>query len=80
MKEYCQNATAFGEQRLSVFAQPKHITVILNPRSKRSKCRKYFNEYVAPILHCAGYKVSIIETESQGIFTVFLKLDQSITF
>lgn len=66
MKEYCENALRFGEERLNVFSQPKHITVILNPRSKKNKSRQYFNDYVAPILHCAGYKVSIVETESQG--------------
>ena len=66
MREHCQHALKFGEERLSVFAQPKHITVILNPRSKKSKSKKYFNNYVAPILHCAGFKVSVVETERQG--------------
>lgn len=67
MREYCEEALKLGGEQLRVFSQPKHITVILNPRSKKSKSRKQFNDFVAPILHCAGYKVSLVETENQGI-------------
>lgn len=66
MRDYCKQAQHLGDQRVDPFQACPHITVLLNPLSKGRKCRTQFDHYVAPILHCAGVRVSVFETESRG--------------
>ncbi|RWS23358.1 acylglycerol kinase-like protein, partial [Leptotrombidium deliense] len=66
MKVYCEEALKIGDQILNPYSASRHITVILNPVSKDKKCKYLFEHYVAPLLHCAGIKVSVVQTESQG--------------
>lgn len=66
MKLYCLEASKIGEQFLKPTVQPHHVTVILNPAAKKKKSKKDYENYVEPILHCAGLKVSLIQTETEG--------------
>lgn len=66
MRQYCEEANKIGEEFLKPTSQPPHVTVILNPAARKRKSKKDYENYVEPILHCAGFKVSLIQTESQG--------------
>lgn len=66
MKVYCEEAMKFSEQTLSPFQQPRHVTVILNPVAKNRKSKDSYEKYISPILNCAGVKVSLMVTESEG--------------
>lgn len=66
MRQYCEEANKIGEEFLKPTVQPPHVTVILNPAAKKRKSKKEYENYVEPILHCAGFKVSLIQTESEG--------------
>lgn len=65
MKTSCRKAAEYGNQRLkSPNAQVRHITVILNPVAGKRKSKKLYTKWVEPLLHLAGIKVSLIETNS----------------
>lgn len=65
MKTSCHRAALVGDQALkNPQIQPRHITVILNPVAGKRKSKKLYNKCVEPLLHLAGIKVSLIETES----------------
>lgn len=65
MRASCMQAMRLGDEKLKRFdAQPKHITVILNPVAGKRKSKKLYSKWVEPLLHLAGIKVSVIETES----------------
>ncbi|XP_013780224.1 acylglycerol kinase, mitochondrial-like [Limulus polyphemus] len=66
MRAYCEEARKYGEEPLPIGSKPRHITVILNPTSKDGKGKTLYEKYAAPILHLAGMKVSIIQTEQAG--------------
>lgn len=64
MRSACRQAAARGDERLAFFnVHPRHVTVILNPTANKRKSKKLYNKWVEPILHLAGMKVSLIETE-----------------
>lgn len=65
MKTSCRRAASLGDMKLkSPLGHPRHITVILNPVAGKRKSKKLYTKWVEPILHLAGIKVSLIETES----------------
>lgn len=65
MKTGCRRAALLGDQVLkNPQAQPRHVTVILNPVAGKRKSKKLYNKWVEPLLHLAGIKVSLIETQS----------------
>ncbi|KAG9510361.1 Acylglycerol kinase, mitochondrial [Fragariocoptes setiger] len=66
MKANCIRAKDYGDQALDPNRQPRHITVILNPVAGKRKTRKMYEKFVEPLLHLAGIKVSLVETESIG--------------
>ena len=66
MRVYCEQAVRFGDQPLGPLSPPRHVTVILNPEANKKKAKVRFEKYVAPILHCAGLKVSVVTTEAKG--------------
>ena len=66
MRSYCLEACKIGEQALLPYAPPRHLTVILNPEANKRKAKVHYEKYVAPILHCAGLKVSLMTTEMKG--------------
>ena len=51
---------------MSVDAANYAVTVILNPVSGGVKGRTLYETHCAPLLHLAGFKVSVIRTESDG--------------
>lgn len=60
----CQQAATYGDRYMkNHLAQPRHVTVILNPTAGGRKSKKLYQKWVAPMLHLAGIKVSLIETE-----------------
>ncbi|RWS06592.1 acylglycerol kinase-like protein [Dinothrombium tinctorium] len=66
MRVYCEEAIEFGNEPLNPYAAPRHVTVILNPVSKDRKCKQLYEKYVSPLFNCAGIKVSVLQTESEG--------------
>lgn len=65
MKTSCRRAALLGDQVLkNPQAQPRHVTVILNPVAGKRKSKKLYNKWVEPLLHLAGIKVSLVETQS----------------
>lgn len=65
MKANCQRAVALGDQRLkNPKAKTRHVTVIMNPVAGKRKSKKLYTKWVEPLLHLAGIKVSLIETDS----------------
>lgn len=66
MRVYCEKAAKFGAQPIPIDAEPRNITIILNPAANKRKAIDDFEKYCAPILHLAGICVNIIKTESEG--------------
>eukprot|EP00088_Acartia_fossae_P042010 TRINITY_DN4398_c0_g1_i6.p1 TRINITY_DN4398_c0_g1~~TRINITY_DN4398_c0_g1_i6.p1 ORF type:complete len:514 (+),score=84.47 TRINITY_DN4398_c0_g1_i6:50-1591(+) len=65
MRNFCREALTYGAAPIGVHQKNYHVTVILNPASSGGKARKLFEQYSAPILHLAGFKVSIQKTEGR---------------
>lgn len=66
MKTCCSHAVLLGDEKIHFNGQPKHITVILNPAACARKAKKLYTKWAEPLLHLAGFKVSLIETKSPG--------------
>lgn len=66
MRAYCEEATKYGDQLMRPMEQARHVTVILNPVAKDRKSKAQFESYVKPILNCAGIRVSLVTTETEG--------------
>lgn len=65
MRYNCKRAQFYGDQKLkNPNAQVRHITVILNPVAGNRKAKTVYSKWVEPLLHLAGIKVSLIETQS----------------
>lgn len=65
MRYNCRRARYYGDQKLTnPNAQVRHITVILNPAAGNRKAKTMYSKWVEPLLHLAGIKVSVIETQS----------------
>ncbi|GFR29820.1 acylglycerol kinase, mitochondrial [Trichonephila clavata] len=65
MRAYCEEARKYGEKPLPNLQTPKHVTVILNPEANYKKSNVQFEKFAAPLLHLAGYRVSVFQTESE---------------
>jgi len=61
----CREALTYGSVTQDVKDKNYHVTVILNPAASSGKGRKLFNQYCAPLLHLAGFKVSVQLTEGR---------------
>ncbi|OQR67776.1 acylglycerol kinase [Tropilaelaps mercedesae] len=72
MRAYCHEAQKFGELICPQGTAPRHVTVLLNPRTKGSK--NLYEDYAAPLLHLAGMKVSLFRTEHAGQATELMKI------
>lgn len=66
MRTYCETSKTFGDKPVLVGDRPRHVTVILNPAAKNGKSLASFEKYVAPLLHLAGIRVSVVKTEHEG--------------
>ena len=66
MRTYCEEASKVGNEFLKPTSQPTRVTVILNPAAKKRKSKKDYENYIEPILNCAGVKVSLVQTETEG--------------
>jgi len=66
MRALAREAYTYGSQCMSVDAANYAVTVILNPVSGGVKGRTLYETHCAPLLHLAGFKVSVIRTESDG--------------
>ncbi|XP_044253994.1 acylglycerol kinase, mitochondrial [Tribolium madens] len=66
MRVYCEKAAKLGEAPIRVEADPRTVTVILNPNANRRKAGDEFEKYCAPLLHLAGICVNVVKTESEG--------------
>ncbi|GFS29355.1 acylglycerol kinase, mitochondrial [Nephila pilipes] len=65
MRAYCDEARKYGEKPLSNLQNPKHVTVILNPEANYRKSNVQFEKFAAPLLHLAGFRVSVFQTERE---------------
>ncbi|CAL1279478.1 unnamed protein product [Larinioides sclopetarius] len=65
MRAYCEEAKKYGEKPIPQTMKPKHVTVILNPEANYKKSNVQFEKFAAPLLHLAGIKVSIFQTEKE---------------
>jgi len=66
MRSLAREAYSYGSQCMSVDGANYAVTVILNPVSGGVKGRTLYETHCAPLLHLAGFKVSVIRTESDG--------------
>lgn len=66
MAGYCAEAVKHGEEFLHPQQPLRHLTVILNPACNKRRAKKLYEQFIAPILHCAAIKISVIETENEG--------------
>ena len=66
MRAYCEEAIKYGEYKIPPMMTSRHVTVILNPAANKKKSKADYEKYCAPLLHLAGLKVSIIQTEAEG--------------
>ncbi|XP_011499911.1 PREDICTED: acylglycerol kinase, mitochondrial [Ceratosolen solmsi marchali] len=66
MRKYCEEAAIYGDQSLPTNIRPQQITVILNPASNNRKAKQLFEKYCEPLLHLAGFAVTIIQTQSEN--------------
>ncbi|KYB27761.1 Acylglycerol kinase, mitochondrial-like protein [Tribolium castaneum] len=66
MRVYCEKAARFGLEPIRVEADPRNVTVILNPNANKRKAGDEFEKYCAPLLHLAGICVNVVRTESEG--------------
>lgn len=66
LKAYCLEAKKYGDTLLKNGAQPRKVTVFLNPAAKRGKGRDLYEKNVAPLLHLAGVEVTLVKTEYEG--------------
>lgn len=66
MRVYCKKAAKFGYEPIRVDAEPRTVTVILNPNANKRKASDEFEKYCAPLLHLAGICVNVVKTESEG--------------
>ncbi len=74
MKQCCREALTYGATPIGVHQQNYHVTVVLNPAASGGKARKLFEQYSAPLLHLAGFKVSIQKTEGREEAKELLKI------
>ncbi|GBM21644.1 Acylglycerol kinase, mitochondrial [Araneus ventricosus] len=65
MRAYCEEAKKYGEKPIPQTMKPKHVTVILNPEANYKKANVQFEKFAAPLLHLAGIKVSMFQTEKE---------------
>jgi len=77
MKQCCREALSYGSAPIGVRQPNYHVTVILNPASSGGKGRKLFEQYSAPLLHLAGFKVSVQKTEGREEAKELLKIMES---
>ncbi|CAG7722994.1 unnamed protein product [Allacma fusca] len=63
MRALCEEAGKQGQMPLPIGAHNKHITLFLNPAASGRKSRPKFEKFSEPILHMAGFLVTIVKTE-----------------
>ncbi|XP_050441791.1 acylglycerol kinase, mitochondrial isoform X2 [Adelges cooleyi] len=66
MTECCKKVAAYGDIPISADQKPKKVTVILNPAANKRNAKADFEKYCAPLLHLAGYSVTVLVTEREG--------------
>ncbi|KAI1299394.1 Acylglycerol kinase, mitochondrial [Halotydeus destructor] len=66
MHDRCVEAKRFGDMYAKPHESIRHVTVVLNPVAKGRKAKSQYEQYAAPILNCAGIKLSVIQTEAEG--------------
>ncbi|KAG8183938.1 hypothetical protein JTE90_006863 [Oedothorax gibbosus] len=74
MRAYCEEARKYGEKPLAQMQKPRHVTVILNPEANYKKSNVQFEKFAAPLLHLAGFKVSVFQTENEKQATDLMKV------
>ncbi|XP_023333424.1 acylglycerol kinase, mitochondrial [Eurytemora carolleeae] len=74
MTACCREALNYGSITQGVADTNYHVTVILNPAASGGKGRKLFEQYSAPLLHLAGFKVSVQLTEGRNEAKELMKI------
>nr|XP_057942844.1 acylglycerol kinase, mitochondrial [Doryrhamphus excisus] len=65
-REACLEAREFGRQLIAPHERLKKATVILNPAACNGKANGLFEKNAAPILHLAGFEVTVVKTDYEG--------------
>lgn len=65
-RAYCVEAKKYGDSPLLTGQRGKKVTVFLNPAAKNGRGKKFFDMNVAPILHLAGFEITVVKTEYEG--------------
>ncbi|XP_061825303.1 acylglycerol kinase, mitochondrial [Nerophis lumbriciformis] len=65
-REACLEAREFGRQLIAPQERLKKATVILNPAACNGKANSLFEKNAAPILHLAGFEVTVVKTDYEG--------------
>lgn len=66
MREYCTEASKYGDTKVDAGAGLHKVIVLLNPAANKRSAEKLFEKYCEPILHLGGLAVEIIKTDSEG--------------
>lgn len=75
MRGRSKDAAKKGDMKLKSALYPvKHITVIINPVAGKRKSRQLYAKWVEPLFHLAGFKVSVVQTDSPGQATEIMRV------
>lgn len=66
MRDYCTEASKYGDQPYPVAVPLKKIIILINPSANQRSAKKKFEEFCEPIFHLAGLAVEIVKTDSEG--------------
>ncbi|GAB0097024.1 acylglycerol kinase, mitochondrial [Sergentomyia squamirostris] len=66
MRDYCLEASKYGQVTMPVTDPPREILVLLNPAANKRSAEETFKKYCEPILHLGGFLVNIVKTDSEG--------------
>ncbi|XP_074600834.1 acylglycerol kinase-like protein Mulk [Brevipalpus obovatus] len=74
MTAYCEEAMKYGDESWHPQRPLRHLTVVLNPVCNKRRSKKLYEKYIQPIFHCAGLKISLVETETEGQTRDYMKV------
>uniref|UniRef100_A0A8C4QQ73 Acylglycerol kinase, mitochondrial n=1 Tax=Eptatretus burgeri TaxID=7764 RepID=A0A8C4QQ73_EPTBU len=56
----------YGRQTLGASERPKRVTVFLNAAAGKGKAKNLFEQNAEPVLHLAGFEVTVVKTDREG--------------
>lgn len=65
MRDMCNEAKVYGDERAPVTAKLRKVLVVLNPVANKRNCEEYYEDFCAPIFNIAGLDVEVVKTQSE---------------